>query len=89
MALVQLPTVEEAITALVRLHNYQLSETSHLRYWGDIALNIRPFLPLSGQTGCSDNGGGVDGCSEIVCSVTKKSDIIGTSYNEPVLAKPG
>jgi hypothetical protein len=31
MALVQLPTVEESITALVRLHNYQLSETSHLR----------------------------------------------------------
>jgi len=31
MALVQLPSVEEAITALVRLHNYQLSETSHLR----------------------------------------------------------
>jgi len=31
MALVQLPTVEESITALVKLHNYQLSETSHLR----------------------------------------------------------
>jgi len=31
MALVQLPTVDEAITALVKLHNYQLSETSHLR----------------------------------------------------------
>jgi len=31
MALMQLSSVEEAITALVRLHNYQLSETSHLR----------------------------------------------------------
>jgi len=31
MALVQLPNVDEAITALVKLHNYQLSETSHLR----------------------------------------------------------
>ena len=31
MALVQLPTVDDAITALVQLHNYQLSETSHLR----------------------------------------------------------
>jgi len=31
MALVQLATVEESITALVKLHNYQLSETSHLR----------------------------------------------------------
>jgi len=31
MALVQLPTVEESITALVKLHNFQLSETSHLR----------------------------------------------------------
>ena len=31
MALVQLPTVDEAIASLVQLHNYQLSETSHLR----------------------------------------------------------
>jgi len=31
MALVQLPTVDDAITSLVQLHNYQLSETSHLR----------------------------------------------------------
>ena len=33
MALVQLPTVEESITALVKLHNFQLSETSHLRFF--------------------------------------------------------
>jgi polypyrimidine tract-binding protein 2 len=31
MALVQLATVDDAILALVKLHNYQLSETSHLR----------------------------------------------------------
>ena len=31
MALVQLLTVDDAITSLVQLHNYQLSETSHLR----------------------------------------------------------
>jgi len=31
MALVQLTNVDEAIKALVNLHNYQLSETSHLR----------------------------------------------------------
>lgn len=31
MALVQLSTVEDAIQALVKLHNHQLSETSHLR----------------------------------------------------------
>jgi polypyrimidine tract-binding protein 1 len=31
MALVQLSTVEDAIIGLVKLHNYQLSETSHLR----------------------------------------------------------
>jgi len=31
MALVQLSTVEDSITALVKLHNFQLSETSHLR----------------------------------------------------------
>jgi hypothetical protein len=32
MALVQLASSEEAVAALVKLHNYQLSETSHLRY---------------------------------------------------------
>ncbi len=32
MALVQLASSEEAMAALVKLHNYQLSETSHLRY---------------------------------------------------------
>jgi hypothetical protein len=32
MALVQLANSEEAVAALVKLHNYQLSETSHLRY---------------------------------------------------------
>ena len=31
MALVQLAKVDDAIKALVKLHNYQLSETSHLR----------------------------------------------------------
>lgn len=31
MALVQLSNVDEAVIALVKLHNYQLSETSHLR----------------------------------------------------------
>ena len=31
MALVQLASVDEAVIALVKLHNYQLSETSHLR----------------------------------------------------------
>jgi len=31
MALVQLGTVDDAIASLVQLHNYQLSETSHLR----------------------------------------------------------
>ena len=31
MALVQLSTVDDAIIALIKLHNYQLSETSHLR----------------------------------------------------------
>ena len=31
MALVELANVDEAIKALVKLHNYQLSETSHLR----------------------------------------------------------
>ena len=31
MALVQLAGVDDAVTALVRMHNHQLSETSHLR----------------------------------------------------------
>ena len=31
MALVQLANVEDAVIALVKLHNHQLSETSHLR----------------------------------------------------------
>merc|ERR1719367_2301710 len=31
MALVQLTNVDQAVIALVKLHNYQLSETSHLR----------------------------------------------------------
>lgn len=31
MALVQLNSVDDAVTALMKLHNYQLSETSHLR----------------------------------------------------------
>lgn len=31
MALVQLASVDEAVTGLVKLHNHQLSETSHLR----------------------------------------------------------
>lgn len=31
MALVQLQSVDEAVKALVHMHNYQLSETSHLR----------------------------------------------------------
>jgi len=31
MALVQLNSVDDAVIALVKLHNYQLSETSHLR----------------------------------------------------------
>jgi polypyrimidine tract-binding protein 2 len=31
MALVQLASSEDAVAALVKLHNYQLSETSHLR----------------------------------------------------------
>ena len=44
MALVQLPTVEESITALVKLHNFQLSETSHLRYCSLCSLDlIYPF----------------------------------------------
>jgi polypyrimidine tract-binding protein 2 len=31
MALVQLNSVDDAVVALIKLHNYQLSETSHLR----------------------------------------------------------
>jgi polypyrimidine tract-binding protein 2 len=31
MALVQLASVDDAVTGLIRLHNYQLSDTSHLR----------------------------------------------------------
>ncbi|XP_047736518.1 polypyrimidine tract-binding protein 2 isoform X3 [Hyalella azteca] len=31
MALIQLATQEEAISALIKMHNYQLSESSHLR----------------------------------------------------------
>ena len=31
MALVQLATVEDSVIGLIKLHNYQLSETSHLR----------------------------------------------------------
>jgi len=31
MALLQLPSVEEAVTALIKMHNFQLSDSSHLR----------------------------------------------------------
>ncbi|XP_067127981.1 polypyrimidine tract-binding protein 1-like isoform X4 [Centruroides vittatus] len=31
MALIQLGSIEEAITALIKMHNYQLSDSSHLR----------------------------------------------------------
>jgi len=31
MALIQLPSVEEAVVALIKMHNYQLSESNHLR----------------------------------------------------------
>lgn len=31
MALIQMGTVEEAVISLIKLHNYQLAETSHLR----------------------------------------------------------
>ncbi|XP_013778741.1 polypyrimidine tract-binding protein 3-like isoform X1 [Limulus polyphemus] len=31
MALIQMGSVEEAVTALIKMHNYQLSESSHLR----------------------------------------------------------
>jgi polypyrimidine tract-binding protein 1 len=31
MALIQLPTTEDAILALIKMHNFQLSDSSHLR----------------------------------------------------------
>jgi polypyrimidine tract-binding protein 2 len=31
MALIQLPSVEDAVIALIKMHNYQLGESSHLR----------------------------------------------------------
>ncbi|PNF17710.1 Polypyrimidine tract-binding protein 3 [Cryptotermes secundus] len=31
MALIQLPTVDDAVSALIKMHNYQLSESNHLR----------------------------------------------------------
>ena len=31
MALVQLNSVDDSVIGLIKLHNYQLSETSHLR----------------------------------------------------------
>jgi len=31
MALAQLNSVEDAVMSLIKLHNYQLSDTSHLR----------------------------------------------------------
>ena len=31
MAVVQMETVDDAVTALIKLHNYQLAESSHLR----------------------------------------------------------
>ncbi|CAH1156195.1 unnamed protein product [Phaedon cochleariae] len=31
MALIQLPSMEEAVVALIKMHNYQLSESNHLR----------------------------------------------------------
>lgn len=31
MALIQLPSMEEAVIALIKMHNYQLSESNHLR----------------------------------------------------------
>ncbi|XP_077549648.1 polypyrimidine tract-binding protein 1 heph isoform X3 [Haemaphysalis longicornis] len=31
MALIQMGTVEEAVTALIKMHNYQLSDSNHLR----------------------------------------------------------
>ena len=52
MALVQLPTVEESITALVKLHNFQLSETSHLRSLLIVCTNLFSLIshPLLTQT---------------------------------------
>ncbi|XP_069703471.1 polypyrimidine tract-binding protein 2 isoform X12 [Periplaneta americana] len=31
MALIQLPTMDDAVAALIKMHNYQLSESNHLR----------------------------------------------------------
>ncbi|XP_063978957.1 polypyrimidine tract-binding protein 2 isoform X2 [Diachasmimorpha longicaudata] len=31
MALIQMPNMDEAVTALIKMHNYQLSESNHLR----------------------------------------------------------
>lgn len=31
MALIQLPGMDEAVAALIKMHNYQLSESNHLR----------------------------------------------------------
>lgn len=31
MALIQLPSMDEAVVALIKMHNYQLSESNHLR----------------------------------------------------------
>lgn len=31
MALVQLPSIDDAVAALIKMHNYQLSESNHLR----------------------------------------------------------
>jgi polypyrimidine tract-binding protein 2 len=31
MALIQLPSIEDAVVALVKMHNFQLGESSHLR----------------------------------------------------------
>lgn len=31
MALIQLPSMDDAVTALIKMHNYQLSESNHLR----------------------------------------------------------
>lgn len=31
MALLQLPSVDEAVLALIKMHNHQLSDSNHLR----------------------------------------------------------
>lgn len=31
MALVQLPSIDDAVAALIKMHNHQLSESNHLR----------------------------------------------------------